>query len=79
MRELQQLAGCDPVQPVDAGDAVTSREDRAGLTQLDLLAVALDLSLDNLTDLGSTQFHHVLINKRLAFSPELLARKRNKD
>ncbi len=42
--ELEELVGHDPVEPVDAGDAVADRGDRADLADVDVLRVAFDLA-----------------------------------
>src|SRR5215204_5049248 len=46
---------------MNTGDPVTSREHRAGFSQFHLLVIALNLALDNFADLGSFQFHCVLV------------------
>ena len=49
-RELEQLVVHDPVQAVDAGDAVADRNDRPDLPDIDLGLKAFDLLLDDLAD-----------------------------
>ncbi len=56
-RELDQLAGHRVLEAVDAGDAVTDRQDRPGLDDVDLLVVAGDLLLDDLRDLFCAELH----------------------
>ena len=43
MRELEQLPGHDFVQPMNAGDSVTQRDDRAHLVHRNLGLVILNL------------------------------------
>src|SRR5207237_9459634 len=56
--ELDQLAGHHPFQAVDARDAVAGGEHRAGLADLDLLAIALDLLAKDAADLVGPDFRH---------------------
>ena len=55
--ELDQLAGGDAGEAVDAGDAVGLREHGAGLGDVDLLAVVLDLLADDAADLVGADVH----------------------
>ena len=55
--ELEQLAGGGAGEAVDAGDAVGLREHGAGLGDVDLLAVVLDLLADDAADLVGADFH----------------------
>ena len=55
--ELEQLAGHRAVEAVDAGDAVADGEDGAGLGDVDLLVVVLDLLADDPADLFGADVH----------------------
>ena len=55
--ELEQLAGGDAGEAVDAGDAVGLRQHGAGLGDVDLLAVVLDLVADDAADLVGADVH----------------------
>jgi hypothetical protein len=55
--ELDQLAGEDAFQAVDAGDAVTLAEHGSGLGNGDLLAVVLDLLAKDSADLVGADVH----------------------
>src|SRR5205823_3203000 len=57
VRELDQLARRDPLEPVDARDAVARREHEAGLSDLELLLVFLDLIADDVADLRRADLH----------------------
>ena len=59
--ELDQLAGQGVGQAIDAGDAVAHGQDRAGLVDLDLLAVVLDLLFDDPADLVGANFHGCVV------------------
>ena len=48
VRELEQFAGHDFVEAVDAGDTVAQRDDRADFVDRDLGFVVLDLLADQL-------------------------------
>ena len=56
-RELQQLAGHRLVEAMDARNAVADGDNGAGLGNLDLFPVLLDLLPDNLADLFRSDFH----------------------
>src|SRR5581483_10382612 len=56
-RELQHLAGHRAFEPVDLRDAVADLDDRAALVHIDLLVEALDLFLDDGTDLFRFDLH----------------------
>src|SRR5207237_6404098 len=51
MGKFDQLAGHHPFQTVDARNAVAGGKHRAGLADLDLLAIALDLLAKDAADL----------------------------
>ena len=55
--ELDHLAGLDAVEAVDAGDAVTDREDLADLGHFGFGAEIGDLLLENGRDFGGTDIH----------------------
>jgi hypothetical protein len=55
--EVEQLAGGGAGEAVDAGHAVGLREDGAGLGDVDLLAVVLDLVADDAADLVGADVH----------------------
>ena len=57
VRELDQLAGLDVVEAVDAGDAVADREHLADVGDLGLLAEVLDLLLEDGGDFGGADLH----------------------
>ena len=57
VRELDQLAGEDALEAVDAGDAVAHGEHGSGLGDGDLLAVVLDLLADDSADFVGADFH----------------------
>jgi len=57
MRKLDQLPCSDLVEPVDARDAVSGRQNATGLTNLDLAFVLLDLALDDIADFRRPDFH----------------------
>src|SRR4029450_1882212 len=50
-RELRQLAGESPIEPIDPGDAVAHLDDAPRLLQVDLGLEPLKLALDDLADL----------------------------
>jgi hypothetical protein len=56
-RELEELAGHDALEAVDAGDAVSHREDRSGLHREGGLLVVGDLLLDDARDLFGAELH----------------------
>ena len=56
-RELDQLAGHHLLEPEDARDAVADGEHGAGLGDVDLAAVLLDLALQDVRDLGRFDVH----------------------
>ena len=55
--ELKHLAGHGALDPVDAGDAVPNRDDRAHLGHVDLHGVAADLVTDDLGYLFRADVH----------------------
>jgi hypothetical protein len=58
--KVDQLAGHDLVQPVDAGDAVAERDDGADLVDLDALLVVLNLLAKQLGNLVCLNLCHAL-------------------
>src|SRR6266851_5235091 len=56
-RKLDHLAGLDAVEAIDAGDAVTDREDLADLGHFGFAAEIGDLLLENGRDFGGTDIH----------------------
>ena len=62
VRELEQLAGGRAGEAVDAGDAVGLGEDGAGLGDVDLLPVVLDLLADDAADLVGANFHRTALS-----------------
>src|SRR5678815_3977817 len=65
--ELDQLAGEDALQAVDAGDAVALAEHGPGLGNGDLLAVVLDLLTKDSADLVGADFHGLVCRGRERF------------
>ncbi len=61
VRELDELAGHDLVEAVDAGDAVAERDDGADLVDLDALLVVLDLLAEKLCDFVCLYLCHFLL------------------
>src|SRR5581483_7815636 len=57
VRKLEQLAGGDLVEAVDARDAVAGGQHRADFLDLDGLFVVADLFFDDAADLGRADFH----------------------
>jgi hypothetical protein len=57
--KIDELPGHGLVEPVDARDPVADRQDRAGLGDVDLPLVVLDLLSDDLADLRCLQLHEV--------------------
>ena len=62
--ELEQLAGHDLLEAVDARDAVADGEDRAGLLDLDGFFEGLDLGAKNLADLFRLDLHEKVTSSR---------------
>ena len=60
-RELDQLAGHRVLEAVDARDAVADREHGAGLGDVDLAVVLLDLALEDVGDLAGLDVHRTPI------------------
>ena len=58
MRKSKQLAGHDLVEPVNAGDTVAERSDRADLVHLDLGVVIRDLLAKKLRNLVCLDLSH---------------------
>src|SRR4030042_1213166 len=56
-RELEELIGHDPVEPIDAGDAVADRSDGPDLADVDAGIGAFDLLLDDPGDLIGFDAH----------------------
>jgi hypothetical protein len=56
-RELDELAGHRVLQAVDARDPVADREHGAGLRDVDLAVVLLDLALQDVGDLAGLDVH----------------------
>ena len=67
--KLDELAGHRVLEAVDARDAVADREHGAGLGDVDLAAVLLDLALQDVGDLAGTEFHGFLSSSAQAVRP----------
>ena len=64
--ELDQLAGHDLVQAVDARDAVAHGKHVAGLGHVDVAAVVLDLALEDVGDLAGLDVHRSVPLRQVA-------------